>query len=83
MMGREARRKKCMFGTLPGAHEQDGCFSDKSRVSKLQGLEGQRKAEGAEQSPCQCTPKLLQFPRKRGPSARRTQDDGEVTGFGD
>ena len=65
MMGREARRKRCTFGTLPGTHEQDGCFSDKSSVSQLQGLEGQRRAEGAEQSPCQCTPKLLQLPRKR------------------
>ena len=80
-MGGEARRKKYAFGILPGTREQDGCCSDKSSVSKLQGLEGQRKAEGAEQ-PCQCTPKLLQLPRKSAPSAQRTQDDGEVTGFG-
>lgn len=34
-------------------------------VSQLQGLEGQREAEGAEQPPRQRTPKLPQLPRKR------------------
>ena len=82
MMRREARRKKCTFGTLPGTHEQDGCFSDE-KCKPAPRAWGAARGGGGRAAASSAYTKAATTPQaKSGASARRTQDDGEVPGFG-